>query len=241
MCLLASARAAAGQTALNGAVDHQDSRRCVMHVDSDTLARWRVDSADMSTARSLHRTCSMCPPVAAQAAAVCRACTAAADRDRRSNLRKTTRLGSGHHHRRHLLKRPTSQAPERTRPHSLRPPRMTAPSRPASSHPTMVVKACQSQGSGSLAASRQASFIRASPCAGISLRARLSIPSSPSTCCHLLWRRLWASIIAYTSHDHLDARYGADRTHIVGRAHHGRHRAGADGLGRGSSLISEAR
>ena len=138
MCLLASARAAAGQTARNGAVDHQDSRRCVMHVGSDTLARWRVDSADMSTARSLHQTCSMCPPVAAQAAAVCRACTAAADRDRRSNLRKTTRLGSGHHHRRHLLKRPTSQAPERKSAHSLRPPRMTAPSRPAPSHPTMV-------------------------------------------------------------------------------------------------------
>ena len=138
MCLLACARAAAGQTARNGAVDHQDSRRCVMHVGSDTLARWRVDSADMSTARSLHQTCSMCPPVAAQAAAVCRACTAAADRDRRSNLRKTTRLGSGHHHRRHLLKRPTSQAPERKSAHSLRPPHMTAPSRPAPSHPTMV-------------------------------------------------------------------------------------------------------
>ena len=39
-----------------------------MHVGSDTLARWRIDSADMSTARSLHQTCSMCPPVAAQAA-----------------------------------------------------------------------------------------------------------------------------------------------------------------------------
>ena len=138
MCLLACARAAAGQTARNGAVDHQDSRRCVMHVGSDTLARWRIDSADMSTARSLHQTCSMCPPVAAQAAAVCRACTAAADRDRRSNLRKTTRLGSGHHRRRHLLKRPTSQAPERKSAHSLRPPHMTAPSRPAPSHPTMV-------------------------------------------------------------------------------------------------------
>ena len=150
------------------------------------------------------------------------------------------RLGSGHHHRRCLLKRPTSQAPERRRPHSLRPPRMTAPSRPASSHPTMVVKLASHREAGRwLPRDKRLSYVRrpalASRCTLASrypLRRRHAATFSGAD---------WVSIIAYTSHDHLDARYGADRTHIVGRAHHGRHRAGADGLGRGSSLISEAR
>ena len=170
----------------------------------------------------------MCPPVAAQAAAVCRACTAAADRDRRSNLRKTTRLGSGHHHRRHLLKRPTSQAPERKSAHSLRPPRMTAPSRPAPSHPTMVVKLASHSEAGRWPTQDRRFFMHASrssssaspPCRHDSSRCGLA--------CRYPFLRRYAStfsgadvgagIIAYTSHDHLDTHYVADRIRVVGRA-----------------------
>ena len=106
---------------------------------------------------------------------------------------------------------------------------MTAPSRPASSHPTMVVKLASHSEAGRWPTRDRRFFMHASqssssaspPCWHDSSRCGLA-------CRYPFLRRhastssgadVGAGIIAYTSHDHLDTHYVADRIRVVGRAY----------------------